>query len=69
MYYKEITLPSPNITQRADYQVFKKTKEEKSDVVAAKWRHKKYMEDRGVNPNKFLNIPEHRLVTPIIITT
>jgi hypothetical protein len=62
-------LPSPNLTQNVDYQCFKQTKEQKSDIIAAKWQHKKYMEKHGINSRKFLNIPEHRLDKSIIITT
>lgn len=63
------TLWSPNILQSVDYQSFKKLPEERSDVIAAKWRHKKFMEKRGTDFNKFLNTPEHRLPSSIIIYT
>lgn len=63
------SLWSPNLTQNVDYATFKQTKEQKSDVIAAKWQHKKYMEKHGVNSKEFLNIEEKRLSSPIIITT
>lgn len=60
---------SPNLTMTIDYNCFKQTKEEKSDAVMAKHRHKLFMQKNGVNHKKFLNIPKFRLETPIVITT
>lgn len=59
----------PSVTQNVDYSVFKKSKEEKIDVVNAKLIHKNFMKKHGVDYKKYLNIPELRLESPIVITT
>lgn len=60
---------SPNLTQNVDYEVFKQTKEQKSDAIAAKWQHKVFMNKNGVNPKKHLNIPLYRIEQPIKFST
>lgn len=67
--YAAATIGSAQYVHPVDYNVFKKTSEQKLDTIAAKFKHKKIMQEKGVNPKKFLNIPEYRLETPILITT
>lgn len=66
--FAPLSLGSPSVLFNVDRAAFKQTKEDKSDAVAAKWRHKKFMERHGIDGKKFLNVPSNRLEKTIITT-
>lgn len=68
--YAPISIGTPAFTNAVDYSVFKHTKEEKMDKLAAKYKHKLFLKHhfKGNPPKKVLNIPQYQLETPIRIT-